>query len=110
MMSRIADEQGMITYVLDADGNPVRETDLVKYHSWMEANYRVGLDVIGGVRVSTVFLGIDHAHFDGGPPVLWETMLFDTDEEYQERYTSQAAAIRGHERVCENLRMGLPAS
>jgi len=33
-------------------------------------------DVAGGSRVSTVFLGVDHRHFGGGPPLLFETMIF----------------------------------
>lgn len=53
-----------------------------------------------GVRVSTVFLGLDHS-FGAGPPVLWETMIFGGDhDEYQERYTSYEDAVEGHARAC----------
>ncbi len=53
-----------------------------------------------GVRVSTVFLSLDHSH-SIGPPVLWETMIFGFPEDhkldqYCTRYTSARAAKRGH--------------
>jgi hypothetical protein len=64
---------------------------------------RVGYDERrDGIRVSTVFLGLDHS-FGNGPPVLWETMVFgaDGDEQHCERYTSFEAAVTGHERNVE---------
>jgi hypothetical protein len=55
------------------------------------------------IRVSTVFLGLDHA-FRGGPPVLWETMVFGgvLDGE-MDRYTSKAAAFAGHQAMCRRV-------
>jgi hypothetical protein len=50
------------------------------------------------VSVSTVFLVLNHAHF-GGPPVLWETMIFTKNQfldGYQERYRSRQVAEAGH--------------
>ena len=41
-----------------------------------DIGHRVAEDMIGTVRVSTVFLGIDHNHFGQGPPLLFETMVF----------------------------------
>lgn len=85
-------------FTLDSDGNPVAEYDLLRWARWMEANERsLRRTNIGQVCVSTVFLGIDHG-FDGGRPVLWETMIFGgpTDAEQQWRYTSKSAAIDGH--------------
>ncbi len=48
------------------------------------------------VRVSTVFLGLDH-NFMGGEPVLYETLIFDgaLDME-QRRYHTHAEAEAGH--------------
>lgn len=63
-------------YILNADGQPVPEPDLMKWAFWFESAQRhVANDVIDGVRVSTVFLGLDHS-WNLGPPVLWETMVF----------------------------------
>jgi hypothetical protein len=55
-----------------------------------------------------VFLGVDHAHL-GGPPVLWETMIFGFEnDEYQERYTSKADALAGHARAAAIARGSPP--
>ena len=61
---------------------------------------RVASTKHGDVRVSTVFLGLDHG-FEGGPPVLWETMIFGGEHhDYQDRYTSWEDAEVGHETAC----------
>jgi hypothetical protein len=84
-------------YTLDDDGNPVPETDACLWGIWYKATDRhVGLDQVGDVKISTVFLGIDH-QFGIGPPVLWETMIFGGPSDGScVRYTSLAAAIEGH--------------
>lgn len=51
----------------------------------------------GLVRVSTVFLGIDHRFGGDGPPVLFETMIFGGPlDQYQRRCTSMAGARLMH--------------
>lgn len=67
--------------------------DLMTWVRWMETGDRiVAADVIGGILVSTVFLGIDHS-FGNGPPLLFETMLFDgpTDNELMRCSTYEQA-------------------
>lgn len=44
--------------------------------SYKDGSRRVGDDTVGDVRVSTVFLGIDHNHWREGEPLLFETMVF----------------------------------
>jgi hypothetical protein len=61
---------------------------------------------VGDYEVSTVFLGIDHSHSPDGPPILWETMVFGEDAEYQERYPTYADAARGHVEVVKKLMIG----
>lgn len=75
--------------------------DLIEWARWYEQAARDGSRRVAswekdGVRVSTVFLAIDH-RFDGGPPLLFETMVFGgpLDNE-QERYTTWAEAEAGH--------------
>lgn len=91
-------------YVLDKDGNPVKEPDLLTWARWLETGERkLAYDEIKvpghpNTRVSTVFLGIDYA-FGGGKPILWETMVFAQDgwaEEECRRYGTRAAALAGH--------------
>lgn len=93
-------------YVLDERGNPKQEPDLMTWARWFEmADRQLGQDRFGDVCVSTVFLGLDHNFDDGGPPVLWETMVFKGRHDgYQERYTSKVAAVEGHWRTAEMVR------
>jgi hypothetical protein len=86
-------------YILDSAGNPEPAPSLMAWANWFDGNRdkrRVGDDTVGDVRVSTVFLGLDHS-FGGGPPLLYETMVFGgpLDGE-QERYSTRAEAEAGH--------------
>jgi hypothetical protein len=68
-----------------------------------ETNLRkVAVNTISsGVRISTVFLGLDHS-FGEGEPVLFETMTFGLgDDDIQQRYTTREEAIAGHAQVVE---------
>jgi len=90
-------------YILDAEGNPVPVADVHEWVRWFEtAERHVANDRVGRFLVSTVFLGVDHA-FHGGPPVLWETIIFgaEGDELNQEqwRYRSREEALEGHRRA-----------
>ena len=54
------------------------------------------------VRVSTVFLGVDHSFRDEGPPLLFETMIFCGEHDgYQERYETWDEAAIGHVKACK---------
>lgn len=67
---------------------------------------RVAEDTIGPYWISTVWLGIDHALWMVGPPVIFETMVFVKHDEdgaplgpevdYQLRYSTEAEALAGH--------------
>src|SRR6266852_1234578 len=75
--------------------------DLLEWVRWLEtAERKVAHDQISpDVRVSTVFLGLDHS-FDQGPPLLFETMIFGGKHSYfQERYTTWEQAEEGHKRA-----------
>jgi hypothetical protein len=59
---------------------------------------------IGGLNVSTVFLGIDHDFTGVGPALLFETMVFgDGDGDLCERYSTWDQAVAGHERLVKEL-------
>jgi hypothetical protein len=92
-------------YILDANGEPVLEPDLLKWAAWLEYSHTspgkdnriIERDYIGEVLISTVFLGLDHDFGSEGPPVLWETMIFGGEnDKYMRRYTSRNDAIVGH--------------
>ena len=54
-------------------------------------------DFVGDVRVSTVWLGLDHRFGGGGRPLIFETMVFGgpLDGE-QDRYSTEEQAMAGH--------------
>jgi hypothetical protein len=86
-------------YTLDDHGQPVPCADVLQWGRWMESATRIvaRTTINEEVEVSTVFLGIDHA-FLGGPPVLWETMVFGGEHDmFQRRYTSLDEAQKGHD-------------
>lgn len=63
-------------------------------------------ETIGNVRISTVFLGLDHS-FGEGPPLIFETMIFGgAYDQFQDRYTTWKQAEAGHKRVVAALRAG----
>lgn len=64
------------------------------------AKRTVAKSVIGKVRISTVFLGLDHNYSQMGPPILFETMIFGgKHDEYQERYATWDEAVEGHNKA-----------
>lgn len=64
-----------------------------------------GHEGIGETFVSTVFLSLDHSHF-GGPPMLFETMIFPTDQwdGYLTRCSTWAEAQAMHATAVEHVK------
>ena len=80
---------------------------------WLErpAKRIVKQEDVGEFVVSTVFLGLDHSHWFGGPRQLFETMIFTQQgkrghDVYCDRYATWAQAVAGHERTIVKLRAG----
>lgn len=102
-------------YVLDDNGNPVPEPDLMAWGTWMQTGDRtIKKTKIGDIKVSTVFLGLDHNYLGQGPPLLYETMCFRADGQVVERddcfarYSTRAEALAGHEQIVESVRPHAP--
>lgn len=74
-----------------------RRGERITHDEWVSApDNRVAWDMVGGVRISTAWLGLDH-QFGGGPPLIFETMLFGKAFDFQgERYSTEAEALAGH--------------
>jgi hypothetical protein len=92
----------------DRQGNPL--DDLMEWARLFEDKtyQRVAATEIGNVHISTVWLGINH-NWGAGPPLIFETMIFGgAHDEYQERYTTEAEALAGHERACDLVRSPSP--
>ena len=83
-------------YIL-TDDHKTTPVDALEWDKYFEtSDRRVALDNVGDVRISTVFLGLDHS-FGYGPPLLFETLVFggELDKE-MERYTTWDEAVKGH--------------
>lgn len=74
-------------YILNDKGEPVRESDFMRWAKMFQSEFRVvKQEIVCNSKVSTVFLGTDHNFNSTGCPILWETMVFGGKmDEYQER-------------------------
>ncbi len=92
-------------YILE-DHIPVIEPDLIKWANWFQQAKRhvAKTQISPEIKVSTVFLGLDHS-FGDGPPLLFETMIFggELDNE-MDRYTNWEEAEKGHKQMVEKAR------
>ncbi len=94
-------------YILDANGQPQPEDDLLTWAEWMGTGNNPVLcrDDVGRYRVSTLFLGMDHYNNFGESPLLWETMVFGGRLDHEsEKYASKAEAEAGHARMVQRVR------
>ena len=96
----------MEKYILDENKKPVKVDDLLTWGEWFEkADRRVALDIIGESKVSTVFLGLDHAFFDDTKPVLFETLVFGGPlKDEMERYCTWEEAEAGHKAMVKRVK------
>lgn len=86
--------------------------DLFTWARWFEdANTRVDYtEITSQCRVSTVFVGIDHRYFGGGPPLVFETMVFGGPDDValeMWRYSSWDDAAIGHKAAVRKVRAAL---
>jgi hypothetical protein len=88
-------------YILEGK-QPKQIENLFEWARWFEkANRVVEKTEIGDVKISTVFLGLDHQYGEG-QPLLFETMIFGgKHDQYQERYSTWDDAVNGHRVACD---------
>jgi len=89
-------------YILDENRKPVLCEDLMAWAKWVEESERTMKKTEkNGIKVSTMFLGLDHS-FGDGPPMLYETVIFGGEhDQYQERYATEEEALKGHTKAEE---------
>ena len=59
------------------------------------------------IEVSTVFLGLDHNHWNG-PPLLFETLVFGGEfDQEMDRYETWDQALEGHRKIVEKIENSL---
>lgn len=100
-------------YILDENGEVKEVDNVIEWAEWFEKNpdRHIGYTSIFGIRVSTVFLGLDYSFSMGmsDVPILWETMIFGgINDQYQERYATREEAISGHRRAVFLVLKSLP--
>jgi len=106
-------------YILDENNDPLptwlTRTDPITgktsinraYNEWMygedgkSGNRVVCQTEVPIGSVSTVFLGLDHSFCKGAQPILFETMIFTTEDDHpldnwQHRYCTMSEASLGH--------------
>ena len=87
------------------DGKTVIPCNLLEWAQWLEkADRIVKKTTIGEIKISTVFLGLDHNYSDEGPPLLFETLVFGgpLDGEMN-RYWTWEQAEEGHREMVESV-------
>ena len=100
-------------YILNDQHIPIPVDDMLVWARWFEGHRDervVRQETVGNFWVSTVFLAIDHSFAEGGPPILFETMVFgpdgqcqrysreDSRESFAERCTTWELALEMHAR------------
>lgn len=88
-----------VYYIRNPDGTIVETLDVLAWAKYFEREDRIiKSHWFGDIHVSTVFLGLDHGFsLSDDPPLLFETMIFRGQlDEYQDRYATEAEAIKGH--------------
>jgi hypothetical protein len=97
-------------YILTDDHQVEATDDFRRWSNWFETHRRhVAETTVGDLYVSTVFLGVDHSFSGDGPPVVFETMVFDRDQNGidQRRYRTWDEACSGHADVVAGLGSGM---
>jgi len=85
---------------------------IAEWSAWFAvADRRVAETWIDDIRISTVFLGLDHNHGVGGDPLLFETMVFVDGETHEmRRYFIWEEAEAGHTEMAELIRAEMRAA
>jgi len=102
-------------YILDKNGKPKPEPDLMKWARWIESEKGIRIvkqEDIDDIKVSTVFLGLNHNFCGTGAPILWETMIFCSgkykdhkmDQEQDRCSGTRKQALAMHEEMCARVR------
>lgn len=97
----------------DRTGHPITLDQWLAAASDLDGKRVAQDDVVtpGGrcLWVSTVWLGLDHSFLTGGPPIIFETMVFEHGmaDSYMDRYATEAQALEGHAAIVHAAREGL---
>jgi hypothetical protein len=98
-------------YILD--GKYPRAVPMLEWAKWLqeigEGRVVRRTKLSGGIKVSTVFLGLDHRWDDQGPPLIFETMIFGGPRDQDQwRCSTWEQAERQHEEAVRLAMEGQP--
>ena len=91
-----------MTKFYDREGTPISSAEWSQMFENTEYLVVKQDDLKNGLHVSTVWLGFNNK-FGDGPPLIFETRVFNGPEEYQERYPTLAEAEAGHQVMIEKV-------
>jgi hypothetical protein len=110
----------MITWYILEGRKVVPTQDMDRAAAFYEKpdSRRVASFRIDGIHISTVFLSLNHNWTDEGPPIVFETMVFDERGEkgadlgtdWTRRYSTYAQALEGHNQVVDEVRAMLKSA
>jgi hypothetical protein len=88
-------------YILDDEGNPIKEPDSLKWETWFENNLEKCVVALGRlpnrIAISTIFMGVDYDH---KTPLLFETMVFGGPHNgWSKKYATLKEAQAGHQEI-----------
>src|SRR5450631_925844 len=84
------------------DGHKPVPCTMLEWAEYIDSDDRImAVEEHDGIRVSTVFLGLNHNHSSKGPPWLFETMIFGgKHKDSQWRYETWDEAMKGQLNAC----------
>lgn len=93
-------------YIITSAGQVELCTDLSRWGAWMAVHpdeRHLAVDEKGQVKVSTLFLGLDHGSGDdSSDPILWETRIMRGVHDGETvRYKTKEEALKGHKKMVE---------
>jgi hypothetical protein len=93
-----------VSDLYDREGNPI------SIEQWRllfeDKRYQILKQTqIGTLQVSTIWLGIDHGFGRTAEPLIFETMIFGSEEDEQWRYPTEQEALAHHDEICEQIRL-----
>lgn len=94
-------------YILDENDNPVQVNSAAAIAWELEKPSRrsIARDIVGESEVSTVLLSVDHSYGYPGPPLVFETLVFDGPlNDVGARYSTKAEAMKGHADIVRRVR------
>lgn len=91
----------------DKQGNSL---SLAEFATMFEQDRIVKQEQVGVYWISTVLLGIDHSFSGGGPPLIFETMVFrgSASDLDMDRYSTEEQALQGHDAMVRKWRKRQP--